>query len=360
MVMKMIKFKLGFSLFETFVVMAVVGIFIALMANTVAHRPKAKLASEAHGRFECYYDESGNLWQQMFTEGSSQGAKLAKDNGGTTTSCVFQPPYYAKYMIIDAVGGGAGGDSESGGGEGQFVSAFYDYVATKYTITPGKGGAKATSGSDTQVYDQDGNKLATASGGKTTSTLINTTIDDVKSCAITNWSTVDEFWCNIPPSCQVINGKIQVSHCRSKGSYITTDIGYKTFKTDGTVEMGNPRYVVNDVYTKRKAGTSDTWVYHDISVFSDYDSESLDPTAGAGWDPTKASDNYKLDDPYSPSLYIMELVMETNVRGAGETKSNLAKFIEGMEYTSNIKDANVGMGGARNSAGKAGAALFLW
>ena len=63
MVMKMTKFRLGFSLFETFVVMAIVGIFIALMANTVAHRPKAKLASEAHGRFECYYDESGQLWQ---------------------------------------------------------------------------------------------------------------------------------------------------------------------------------------------------------------------------------------------------------------------------------------------------------
>ena len=103
MVMKMMKFRLGFSLFETFVVMAIVGIFIALMANTVAHRPKAKLASEAHGRFECYYDESGQLWQQLFTEGSSQGKKLAKNNGGTETTCSFQPPYYAKYMIIDAV-----------------------------------------------------------------------------------------------------------------------------------------------------------------------------------------------------------------------------------------------------------------
>ena len=366
MVMKMTKFRLGFSLFETFVVMAIVGIFIALMANTVAHRPKAKLASEAHGRFECYYDESGQLWQQLFTEGSSQGKKLAKNNGGTETTCSFQPPYYAKYMIIDAVGGGAGGDSSSGGSEGQFVSAFYDYVATSYKITPGIGGSAKVgttapkNGTDTIVYDQDGNKLVTALGGKTTASLINTTIDDVKSCAITDWSTVDEFWCNIPPSCQVMNGKIQVSYCRSKGAYVTRDIGYKTTKTDGTVEMGNPRYIVNDVYTQRKAGTSDTWVYHDISVFSDYDSESLDPTKNTGFDPKNESKNYMLDDPYSPSLYIMELVMETNVKGTSSTKSNLAMFVESMQYTSDIKNANVGMGGGANQAGKAGAVLFLW
>lgn len=67
-----------------------------------------------------------------------------------------------------------------------------------------------------------------------------------------------------------------------------------------------------------------------------------------------------LDDPYSPSLYIMELVMETNVKGTSSTKSNLAMFVESMQYTSDIKNANVGMGGGANQAGKAGAVLFLW
>lgn len=360
----MMKFKHGFSLFETFVVMMIVGVFIALMANTIAHRPKAKMASEAHGRFECYYKD-GQLYQQMFTEGSTQGAKLAKNDGGTATTCSFQPPYYAKYMIIDAVGGGAGGDDKGGGSEGQFVSAFYDYVATKYTISLGNGGAAKTgttnaqNGGTTYVYDQSDNRIVTAAGGKTTSTLENTTIDDVESCAITKWSTVDAFWCNIPPSCQVANGKISVSYCRSKGSYVTRDIGYKTFKSDGTtVEMGNPRYIVNNKFTTKK--NANTWIYHDISVYSDYDSETLDPTANTGWDPTKESDNYKLDDLYSPSLYIMELVMDTNVQGNSATPSNLARFIESMQYSSGIKDVNVGQGGAQKAAGMPGAVIFLW
>ena len=357
MVMKMTKFRLGFSLFETFVVMAIVGVFIALMANTVAHRPKAKLASEAHGRFECYYDESGQLWQQLFTEGSSQGKKLAKNNGGTETTCSFQPPYYAKYMIIDVVGGGAGGNAKSGASEGQFVSAFYDYVATSYKITPGKGGAIGSNGTDTIVYDQDGNKLVTASGGKSLASLENTTVDDILSCSMTAWSTVEEFWCNIPPTCEVNNGKISVSFCRTKGSYVTRDLEYKKVKTDGTVEMKNPRYVVNDVYTQQDKDRPNVWIYHDISIYSDYDDDSLNPASYYSWDPR---DNKKLDDPWEPSFYTMELVMNTTSSATGATRSNLARFIDSMQYTSDIKNANVGRGGGMNQSGNAGAALFLW
>lgn len=356
MVMKMMKFKLGFSLFETFVVMAIVGIFIALMANTVAHRPKAKIASEAHGRFECYY-ENGTLYQQLYTEGSSTGRKTAKASGGDDNTCVFQPPYYAKYMIIDAVGGGAGGSNDGNASEGQFVSAFYDYVATEYKITPGKGGAISSNGTDTVVYDQNGNKLVTAAGGKSVASLENTTVDDVLSCEMTAWTTVDEFWCNIPPTCQVANGKVTVSFCRSSGAYVTRDIGYKKTKTDGTVEMGNPRYIVNDKFTEKK--DNKTWIYHDISVFSDYNEVSLNPVLQPGWDPRN---NKRINDKSTPSLYTMEIVMDTVASGNDPIDSNLARFVNGMKYpkTNSIRSANVGRGGGKNQAGNAGAVLFLW
>ena len=122
----------GFSLFEAFVVMLII-------------------ASEAHGRFECYYDNSGKLYQQMYTEKSTTGREqatkeitLTDADGNTTTHkvCEFVPPSYAKYLIIDAVGGGAGGSPRGGASEGQFVSTFYASIERKYYILPGVGGRK--------------------------------------------------------------------------------------------------------------------------------------------------------------------------------------------------------------------------
>ena len=71
------KIKNGFSLFEAFVVMLIVSIFVVLMANTVAHRPKAKVASEAHGRFECYYDKDNGKYYDGFSERRSSLEQLS-------------------------------------------------------------------------------------------------------------------------------------------------------------------------------------------------------------------------------------------------------------------------------------------
>jgi len=381
-------FKNGFSLFEAFVVMLIVSIFVALMANTVAHRPKAKVASEAHGRFECYY-ENNNLYQQMFTENSSTGRiksnktiKVDINSDGKKENikvCEFTPPSYAKYMIIDAVGGGAGGSKDGGASEGQFVSTFYATIERKYYIMPGEGGKRAQgsnpakNGGETLVYsiskdkDSDGeykyNSIIVAAGGKALSSLENTTISDVLSCSITEWCTQEAFDCHITPTCQIVGGNVQVSFCRSKGSYITVSIPYKVNKKNSTtVEMGNPRYVVNNVYTTRKG--SNIWVYHDISQFSDYNDTDLDPTASyrnsrpGGYFPT-------VDDPYVPSLYTMELLMNTTADGDHANPSNLHRLIESMQYKciksgTCMKDANVGQGGAKNQNGTAGGALFLW
>lgn len=362
----------GFSLFEAFVVMLIVSIFVALMANTVAHRPKAKIASEAHGRFECYYDNSGKLYQQMYTEKSTTGRELATKeitltdaDGNTTTHkvCEFVPPSYAKYLIIDAVGGGAGGSPRGGASEGQFVSTFYASIERKYYILPGVGGRQesgsraAENGGTTVVRNQDLDAMVTAEGGKAVSSLENTTLNDVLACSITEWPTDKQYDCHITPTCQVIDGKVEVSFCRSKGSYVTKSLIYKYTDDDGDVVMNNPRYIVNNVYTEQK--NANTWVYHDISQWSDYNETDVDPTASyratreAGWKPT-------VTDEWVPSMYTMELLMDSTADGDDPNPSNLHRLVESMQYTSGIKDANVGQGGGKNQDGKAGGALILW
>ena len=356
----MYKFKKGFSLFEACVVMIVTAIFVAVMANVVSHKSKAKVASEAHGRFECYYD-GNTLYQQMFTEGSSTGRVKAVDAGGTATTCVFTPPYYAKYLIMDAVGGGAGGSNRGGGSEGQFVSSFYATILPKYSLSPGKGGAVSTNGGDSTVVT-DGDTILTAKGGKATASLENTTVNDILTCNILEYALDEQYDCKVYPTCEVRNGKIYVSFCRTKSSYITKELDYKKVKADGTVEKGNPRYIVNDVYThqsthikEQKYGINDpsVWIYHDISLFSDYDSNSLNPVKRPGWEP-------KVDDLWYPSLYTMALKMDTTANGDAESPSNLARFIDSMQYKSKISELKVGTGGAKNSAGYNGAILFLW
>ena len=344
------NFKYGFSLMEACVVMIIVAIFVAVMANVIPHKAKPKVASEAHGRFECYY-ENGTLYQQMFTEGSTTGRQKAVDAGGTSTSCVFVPPYYAKYMIIDAVGGGAGGGAKGAGGEGQFASTFFASVHAKYTAIPGRGGSVDNHGGETVVKGNNV-ELITANGGKAIASLENTTVNDILTCVVTEAATAEEYNCNIYPTCEIKDGKIQVSFCRTKEFYKTTQLKYKDFDDDGNLILDNPRYIVNDIYTEQKEDNPNVWVYHDISLWSDY-SEDTNPVYLPGWEP-------KVDDYWNPSLYTLELLMDTNAEGVDENPSNLARYIESMEYNSKMKDAKVGTGGAKNAAGYDGGVLFLW
>ena len=399
------KFKKGFSLFEAFVVMLIVSIFVVLMANTVAHRPKDKVASEAHGRFECYYDkDNGKLYQQLYTEGQSTGRELVKTNNLSLcenkigsdgkpvldssgkivqvekkyTACEFIPPSYAKYLIIDAVGGGAGGSASGGAEAGQFVSTFYATIERKYYVIPGKGGKKATStkgaenGGETIVYSVSNEKSAcnssemskgaivVASGGKALASLENTTINDVIACSITEWPTNEQFNCHITPSCEVVEGKVQVSFCRSKGSYVTVPLtykGYVPYSNPQKVELGNPRYIVNNVYTTKK--NANTWVYHDISQWSDYNQKDKDPTAsykaqrGATWSPT-------VTDKWVPSLYTLELLMNTNASDTDYSESNLHRIVNSLHYDTKMLEAHVGRGAKKNTNGAPGGVLFLW
>lgn len=354
MVKHMNKFKKGFSLFEACVVMSIVAIFVAVIANVIPHKVKSKVASEAHGRFECYYD-NGVLYQQMFTEKSTTGRQKAADNGGTATSCMFIPPSYAKYMIIDAVGGGAGGGTENGGNEGEFKSAFFASVHAKYEATPGAGGAKGENGEAT-IVKGDGNEIVKAKGGATVSDMDNTTVNDIKNCFITEYATADEYNCQTYPVCAVVDGKIEVSFCRTSSFYRTDRLTYKEFDRDGEVVLNNPRNIINNIFTTKKPGSPNVLIYHDISIFSDYNSETNPvyfTNSNEHWTPD-------VNDFYNPSLYTMELELDKSANGVNESQSNLGRYIDSMQYNTRIKDVKVGTGGAKNAAGHKGAVLFLW
>lgn len=354
MVKSMDKFKKGFSLFEACVVMLIVVVFVAVIANVIPHKAKSKVVSEAHGRFECYYD-GGVLYQQMFTEKSSTGRQRASANGGTATTCVFTPPSYAKYMIIDAVGGGAGGGSATGGNEGEFKSAFFASVHSKYEITPGAGGNAGANGSPT-IVKGDNIEIVKASGGTTVADLNNTTIDDVKNCVITEYATAREYDCQIYPVCSVKDGKIEVSFCRTSSLYRTDRLTYKELDSSGNVILNNPRHIVNNLYTEEKAGSPNVLIYHDISLFSDYNNET-NPVyfnnSTDAWVPD-------VNDYYTPSLYTMEIELERSSNGVNESPSNLGRYIDAMQFETQIKNVKVGAGGARNQAGYKGAVVLQW
>lgn len=354
----------GFSLLEAVVVMLIVSIFVAMVANVIPKKAKKKVASEAHGRFECYYGADGVLYQQTFTEHSTTGVKKATEVGGTATSCVFQTPYYAKYVIIDAVGGGAGGGTGVTGGEGKFTSVFYTSISKSYTITPGLGGAYNTDGAPTVI--DTGNGKVTARGGSARASILNTETSDIQSCVVTEYNKSSLYDCKTTPECSVEGDKIKVSFCRSKENYRTVYLTYKATDSDGNVITNNPRYIVNDItldtyeegsytkkkITKQKSPGSNTWLYYDSSLFTDYDSETTNPIP-SNW--TRA-----VDDKWTPSLYKMEITFKSPASVDEAPISNLERYIKSMGYTSDISKVSPGKGGANFGSGKAGAAILLW
>ena len=93
----------GFSLAEMLIVLLIMS-FIAISIPLI-HFKKTELKTKRslHGRFECFYDEAGNLMQYSKNE---DGATLRPLEG--VTECVFTPPRNAAFFMVHAVGGGTG------------------------------------------------------------------------------------------------------------------------------------------------------------------------------------------------------------------------------------------------------------
>ena len=214
----------GFSLFEACVVMLIVAVFIAMCANAYTKRHVTYQESDGHGRYECYY--KGGQLVQRYVENNS-----ARSNVGGTT-CVFRPPRYAKYLLINAIGGG------SGTAAGEFVSLFYNAIDQPLTIDPGNANAS------TVIKDAAGNSIYEAKAGTGEMSVTNSAADRVGNCTVGNGIDTDgntlNFDCSgSTPICAQDGTNLVVYYCKANQSFQRIDIPIAEVKANRRSYSGN-------------------------------------------------------------------------------------------------------------------------
>lgn len=220
--------KSGFSLFEACVVMLIVGIFTALCANSYSKRHVTYQESDGHGRYECYRNTAGALIQRYVENNNVRNV--------TGSTCVFRPPRYAKYVLLNAVGGG------SADGAGSFQSVFYSSVGAPLTVDPG------AVGSATTIKENNTTLLTAAAGGGSLITS-NISADTVENCQF----TYKKYSCSGQPICLQDGVNLSVSYCRSANEFITDSIPLANIKTYSQSQTNNS-VVYKDLSDMTKKG----------------------------------------------------------------------------------------------------------
>lgn len=105
------KFK-AYTLAEMLIVLLIFSIVMLAAPPLTKQLYKIKTIEKKHGRFECYYNSSGQLMQYYAVDGQTpQGPTQVSD---ASVGCVFNPPSNALYIMIHAVGGGGAGYADIG------------------------------------------------------------------------------------------------------------------------------------------------------------------------------------------------------------------------------------------------------
>lgn len=213
----------GFSLFEACVVMLIVAVFIAMCANAYTKRHVTYQESDGHGRYECY--RNGGTLVQRYVENNS-----ARNVGGTT--CVFRPPRYAKYLLINAIGGG------SGTAAGEFVSLFYNAIDQPLTIDPGN------ANESTVIKDAAGNSIYEAKAGTGEMSVTNSAADRVGNCTVgagidTDGNTLNFNCSGSTPICAQDGTNLVVYYCKANQSFQRIDIPIAEVKANRRSYSGN-------------------------------------------------------------------------------------------------------------------------
>lgn len=220
------KTKYGFSLFEVCVTMGIVAIFIAACTNVFTARHKARIENYNHGRFECYLDKDGRLYEGLFDENNKIYDRDVTEQG----YCTFKPPVNLKSIVVNAVAAGGNAGELRGGGAGDFTSFYLSDLTKELYIRPGKAVAptetipESTTKDDimqTKIYDNkngfsDSNilPLVTLSGGADGKDVIY-----FSKCTFAS----KKYTCGIEPTC-TINNTLQtltVNYCAK--DYIKND-----------------------------------------------------------------------------------------------------------------------------------------
>lgn len=339
--------KAGFSLFEACVVMLVVSIFMAVSATVIPRRNKPKAEADGHGRFECYY-KGGQLYQTLFQGTSSSGLQAVSE-------CRFNPPIYAKYIVVNVVGGGAGGSGGNGGEPGQFYSSFHTSARSAFVMKPGKGGIAGQNGTATSVYYEDnrgGDPIVSAEGGLSNRELRDVTAKDVKQCAITEGtsSSTNNIACGSIPLCEVWDDKIKVNYCFSASTYKSK---YLDVQAD-IIDRPSSAWLNPPVLNEGAA----TITYYDQGLLDEYNvdltvyKQVYKDTAYYNAVMESFRNNY-------PTLFTMVLTFDLH-RSNTVTPSLLINYLDGMGISTGIAEVNPGQGGAPGGAGSDGAVFITW
>lgn len=348
--------KAGFSLFEACVVMLVVSIFLAVSATVIPKRNKPKAEAEGHGRFECYY-RGNQLYQQMFQGTSSLGLQAVSE-------CRFNPPIYAKYIVVNVVGGGAGGTGGNGGEPGSFYSSFHTSARAAFVVVPGKGGSSGVDGTATSVYYEDDrtNPIVTADGGKSKRELKDARASDIKQCAITEGSSTSssdvggvtytgtDIACGSIPLCEVIDNKIKVSYCFSASLYKSKLLDLQ----NDIILRSTDSWLRPPVLNESEA----TITYYDQGLIDEYNIDLAAYMQTYKNTPYYQTVKTSLATLY-PTLFTMVLTFDLH-RSNTVTPSLIMNYLEGMGITEGIAEYKPGQGGAPGGAGNNGAVLITW
>lgn len=284
----------GFSLFEACVVMLIVGVFMAMCSSAFTKRHITYQESDGHGRYECYRNTAGNLVQRYVENNSPRNV--------SGTSCVFRPPRYAKYLLINASGGG------SGSAAGDFKSVFYSSIDAPLTISPGGKGGSTT-------ISMNGKNIFTVSGGTGDLVATSSAADTVQSCTFTS----NLFSCSSTPICAQSGSKLSISFCKSATDFATLELPISYIKQYRTSYSG------------------DTIVFKDIS---DYVAHNIDPA-----DAVKMLNNGTFN-----SYFSLDVKFNTTM----SKQSQMESYLTALGIADGIATINPG------ALNKPGGVIILW
>lgn len=329
------KNKLGFSLFEVVVTMSIVAIFIAACSNVFTKRYKKRVALSQHGRLECYYDNSGQLTQRLFSEKVLVGGE---EKITDKHYCEFTPSNASAYLIINAVGGGGAGGDTYGGSAGVYSSTFLTTTNHQLRLFPGKGASIGKAQGDNSIVrdhdskdlgdNPDGKIVVNNAGGRSNSGA-NYYLQD---CSV----SYAAYACGKEPACTLNNDtkKARINYCKSDGSDVKQE-------NEGEETLDYSTLV--DYAIDKSSGSS----ISDLSnVMLNY---SKDVTESEG------------ENTYKVRYYSLAFTLDGNFT-AEQQKSDIENYIKGLGIESGVATLSpkAGFGGAKNQKGGNGAILIVW
>jgi len=101
------RYKKGYTLAEMLMVLVIFALMMIALPPLTKKMFKVDTVPKAHGRFECYYNASGNLIQYLVKEDGT--VEYTNRTAAGLNYCEFLPPSNSIYTMIHAVGGGGAG-----------------------------------------------------------------------------------------------------------------------------------------------------------------------------------------------------------------------------------------------------------